>query len=61
MELKAKEGKAVKHIEQKPAMKVLVAGTMRELVNESNELGISRNDIVFITKENGQFFMIYFK
>ena len=35
--------------------------TLRGIVNASNELGIKREDIVSLLKENGQFVLVYFK
>lgn len=42
-------------------MTSLVAPTIRGIVNKANEEGIQREDIVFLTKESGQYFLIYYK
>lgn len=42
-------------------MTALTATTIRGLVNSANEVGIKREDIVSLLKENGQFVLVYFK
>ena len=42
-------------------MTALTATTIRGIVNSANEVGIKREDIVSLLKENGQFVLIYFK
>lgn len=42
-------------------MTALTATTIRGIVNSANEIGIKREDIVSLLKENGQFVLIYFK
>ena len=42
-------------------MSALTATTIRGIVNSANEVGIKREDIVSLLKENGQFVLIYFK
>lgn len=39
----------------------LTATTIRGIVNSANEIGIKREDIVSLLKENGQFVLVYFK
>lgn len=42
-------------------MTAIYSTTLRGIVNASNELGIKREDIVSLLKENGQFVLVYFK
>lgn len=42
-------------------MTVLTATTIRGIVNSANEIGIKRENIVSLLKENGQFVLVYFK
>ena len=42
-------------------MTALTATTIRGIVNSANEVGIKREDIVSLLKENGQFVLVYFK
>lgn len=42
-------------------MAAIYSTTLRGIVNASNELGIKREDIVSLLKENGQFVLVYFK
>lgn len=42
-------------------MTALIATTIRGIVNSANEIGIKREDIVSLLKENGQFVLVYFK
>lgn len=35
--------------------------TLREIVNTANEEGIKREDIVSLLRDNGQFWLVYFK
>lgn len=42
-------------------MTALTATTIRGIVNSANEIGIKREDIVSLLKENGQFVLVYFK
>ena len=42
-------------------MSALTATTIRGIVNSANEVGIKREDIVSLLKENGQFVLVYFK
>jgi hypothetical protein len=42
-------------------MTALTATTIRGIVNGANEVGIKREDIVSLLKENGQFVLVYFK
>ena len=42
-------------------MTALTATTIRGIVNSANGVGIKREDIVSLLKENGQFVLVYFK
>lgn len=42
-------------------MTVLAANTIREVVKYANEVGVKREDIVSLLKENGQFVLVYYK
>jgi hypothetical protein len=42
-------------------MTALTATTIRGIVNSANEIGIKKEDIVSLLKENGQFVLVYFK
>lgn len=42
-------------------MTAIYSTTLRGIVNASNELGVKREDIVSLLKENGQFVLVYFK
>lgn len=42
-------------------MSALTATTIRGIVNSANEVGIKREDIISLLKENGQFVLVYFK
>lgn len=42
-------------------MSVLFAPTARHLVNESNRLGIKKEDIVTILRDGEQYVLIYYK
>ncbi len=42
-------------------MTALTSTTIRGIVNSANEIGIKREDIVSLLKENGQFVLVYFK
>ena len=39
----------------------LTGSNLREIVNSINEQKISKEDILSLTKDNGQFTLIYFK
>lgn len=41
-------------------MDVLVADTIRELVKQINENQINKDQIVFITKDRNQYFLLYY-
>lgn len=41
-------------------MKVLYASTIRNIVDEANDLNIKKQDIVAFHKEKDQFFLIYY-
>lgn len=40
-------------------VRVLVAPNFRILAQSMNELGISKNDVIKITKDEGQYLMLY--
>lgn len=42
-------------------MTAITNTTIRGIVNSANEIGIKREDIVSLLKENGQFVLVYFK
>ena len=42
-------------------MNALAANTIREIVRYANEVGVKREDIVSLLKENGQFVLVYYK
>lgn len=42
-------------------MTALAANTIREVVKYANEVGVKREDIVSLLKENGQFVLVYYK
>ena len=42
-------------------MTAFTATTIRDIVKSSNELGIRREDIVSLLRENGQYVLIYYK
>ena len=42
-------------------MTALAANTIREIVRYANEVGVKREDIVSLLKENGQFVLVYYK
>lgn len=44
----------------KSMMKVLVSPTLRELVRAANEAGVSREGVVSIMRDGGQFTLVYY-
>lgn len=42
-------------------MTALTSTTIRGIINSANEIGIKREDIVSLLKDNGQFVLVYFK
>ena len=42
-------------------MTAFAANTLREIVRMANEENIKREDIVSLSKDNGQFWLVYFK
>lgn len=42
-------------------MTAITSTTIRGIVNNANEIGIKRENIVSLLKENGQFVLVYFK
>lgn len=42
-------------------MTAFTGNTLREIVNTANEEGIKREDIVSLLRDNGQFWLVYFK
>ena len=42
-------------------MTAFAGNTLREIVNTANEEGIKRDDIVSLLRDNGQFWLVYFK
>lgn len=47
--------------ETKKKMSAMFSNTIRHIIDSSNELGLQSEDIVSVTKEGGQYIMIYFK
>lgn len=47
--------------EIKKKMSAMFCNTIRHIVDTSNELELQREDIVSVTKEGGQYILIYFK
>lgn len=47
-------------VKNKKIMYAIYGDTIREIVNQSNELGIQRGDIVSLIKDGGQFILTYF-
>lgn len=43
------------------SMTAFAANTLREIVRMANEENINREDIVSLSKDNGQFWLVYFK
>ena len=42
-------------------MTAFAGNTLREIVNTANEEGIKREDIVSLLRDNGQYWLVYFK
>lgn len=42
-------------------LNVITASSVRELIKNANELGITKNELVTIEEKNGQWFLIYSK
>ena len=42
-------------------MKVLIGSTIRQIVNAINAQGITKDDIVTLTREENQYILIYYK
>lgn len=59
-QVKAKT-KSLGYSKKTQVMTALTATTIRGIVNSANEIGIKREDIVSLLKENGQFVLVYFK
>lgn len=53
--------KSTKDTKVSQIMTALTATTIRGIVTKVNEVGVKRQDIVSLLKENGQFVLIYFK
>ncbi len=53
--------KATKDTKVSQIMAALTATTIRGIVNSANEVGVQREDVVSLLKENGQFVLVYFK
>ncbi len=47
--------------EDKKILRAFVAPNIRGVVNQSNELGLSKDDIVSIEKDGDMFILVYFK
>lgn len=59
-QVKAKT-KSLESSKKTQVMTALTATTIRGIVNSANEIGIKREEIVSLLKENGQFVLVYFK
>lgn len=59
--LKMSRTKKIDSSETPQTMTVLIDTTIRGIVKSANEVGIRREDIVSLLKENGQFVLVYFK
>lgn len=53
--------KLSKDTESSQIMTAITATTIRGIVSSANEIGIKKEDIVSILKENGQFVLLYFQ
>lgn len=42
-------------------MTAFAGNTLREIVNIANEEGIKKEDIVSLSRDNGQFWLVYFR
>lgn len=60
-EIEDKKMVRVKNDNTHQIMTAFAGNTLREIVNTANEEGISREDIVSLLRDNGQFWLIYFK
>lgn len=53
--------KLSKDTESSQIMTAITATTIRGIVSSANEIGIKKEDIVSLLKENGQFVLLYFQ
>lgn len=53
--------RVVKSKDSHQIMTAFAANTLREIVNMANEENIKREDIISLLKDNGQFWLVYFK
>lgn len=58
VKIKTKSLESSKEIQ---TMTAITNTTIRGIVNNANEIGIKRENIVSLLKENGQFVLVYFK
>lgn len=59
--LKISRTKKVDNSETSQTMTALTDNTIRGIIKSANEVGVRREDIVSLLKENGQFVLVYFK
>lgn len=59
--LKMSRTKKIDSSETPQTMTVLTDTTIRGIVKSANEVGVRREDIVSLLKENSQFVLVYFK
>lgn len=58
------EDKKMVRVKKNGTHQIMIAfagNTLREIVNTANEEGIKREDIVSLLRDNGQFWLVYFK
>lgn len=60
-EIEDKKMVRVKEKGSHQTMTAFAGNTLREIVNTANEEGIKREDIVSLLRDNGQFWLVYFK
>lgn len=55
------KAKSLEFSKETQVMTVITNTTIRGIVNNANEIGIKRENIVSLLKDNGQFVLVYFK
>ncbi len=48
-------------MEEEKKMAAITGFTIRNIIKAANEIGITRDAIVSLLKENGQYVLVYFK
>ncbi len=51
----------IKNMEEEKKMAAITGFTIRNIIKAANEIGITRDAIVSLLKENGQYVLVYFK